>query len=91
MDDLEEIGIHTQQEKPFQILIEYICNGWPTQKVKWNPIVQPCWNDHPNMKFIWGLLVKREKIDIATVLRRDMLKGIHGGHMSIKKCKRRAR
>ena len=27
MDDLEEIGIHTQQEKPFQILIEYICNG----------------------------------------------------------------
>ena len=82
-DGLEKIRIHTQQDKTLQIVIDYICNGSSIQKVKCNPIALPYWNDHHNMLFIEGPLMKGEKNVIPTVLRRDMLKGIHEGHVGM--------
>ena len=90
-DRLEEIRDYTQQDITLQTVIEYIHKGWPTQKSNCHQMAQPYWNDHQNLTFINGLLMKGEKIVIPTALRKEMLKRIHEGHMGMSKCKRRAR
>lgn len=90
-NDLEESRIHIQQDKTLQIVIEYICNGWPAKKAKCDLMAPPYWNDRHNMTFIESLSMKGEKIVAPTVLKRDMLKLIHEGRMGMSKHKRRAR
>jgi len=44
-----------------------------------------------DLSVVDGMLLKQNRIVIPQSLRQDMLSRIHGGHLGMEKCKRRAR
>ena len=70
-----------------QQLITVIKEGWPNHRDSFPPSAKPLWNYRDELSLIEGLVFKGERIDIPVVLRKDMLKRVHIGHMGMVKCK----
>lgn len=88
MSDLQAI---TASDPDMQRLIAVIKEGWPGNRSSCPPSVKPFWNYRDELSVVEGLLFKGERIVISSVLRKDMLKRIHIGHMGMVKCKNRAK
>ncbi|KPJ13895.1 Retrotransposable element Tf2 155 kDa protein type 1 [Papilio machaon] len=77
----------TQNDNELQTLIELIKNGWPEHKQKLNNIVSPYWCYRDELSTAHGLVWKGDRVVIPKVMRDEMLKKIHTGHLGLEKCK----
>ena len=70
----------------------HLCiDGWPNDKSKIPAACLPFWTFRDEISFNDGVLFKGEKVIIPRAMQPEMLKLIHGSHLGIDKCKRRAR
>lgn len=75
----------TAKETELQLIIQNMDEGW---------LIGSCsqfFNVRADLSVVDGLLLKNNRIVIPQMLRQDILKRIHEGHLGIEKCKRRAR
>lgn len=92
-DDVQLIRIqkHTEKDDELKSLKQYIMNGWPSDKNKIINEVKPYWNYKENLTETFGIVWKDQRIVIPKILRKEILKKLHIGHMGLEKCKLRAR
>ena len=86
----EEFKRVIEQDETMQCLKSAILCGWPSQKSCPSEIM-PFWTYQEELTVVDGLIMRGERIVVPKVLRPEMLKRIHEGHMGIEKCKIRAR
>ena len=88
---IQEIEELTQSDTTLQRLKSVIRSGWPDERTDLPEDVQSYWNFKDELSEAEGIIMKGEKIVIPTSLRKDMLSGIHRGHLGIVKCTQRGR
>ena len=88
---LKLINDETIQDTGLQQLKEVVQKGWPDEKHKCPPHTLPYWNFRDELSVHDNILFRGERVIVPTKLRHSMLKIIHGTHLGIEKCKRRAR
>ena len=86
-----DLQASTASDPDMQQLIAIIKEGWPDHRNSCPPSVKPSWNYRDELSVMEGLVFKGERIVIPVALRKDMLKRVHIGHMSMVKCKNRAK
>ena len=88
---IEEIIKETQKDEILKDLMENVKNGWPKDRRKCKPNLQPYWKHQAEISYAKGILLKGDRIIVPESLRRSILDSIHEGHQGMDKCKRRAR
>lgn len=88
---LEEIKNKTREDKSLADLEKTMQEGWSKSRKECPANVQSYWECRGDITKIEGLMLFKDWIIIPTVLRREIFKTIHEGHLGIDKCKRRAR
>ena len=88
---LKQIQDKTKEDKALQDLMVTVHNGWPPNKTDAPIGAKPFWNYRDEISHHHGILFKGQKVIIPTCMRTEMLQIIHGSHLGIEKCKRRAR
>ena len=86
---LKQIREETEKDKTLQTLYEYTQHGWP-QKGNIDCFVKPF---HAYRDEIWaheGILYKGLRIIIPFIMRQEIIRIIHEGHLEIEKCRIRA-
>lgn len=93
LTDAQFVDIQKQLELDEEMieLHKQVLEGWPENKDKINNNLTPYWKYREDITIANGLIWKSDKIIIPKVMRSEMLKKIHIGHMGIEKCKLRAR
>ena len=84
---MSHLRASTASDPDMQQLIAVIKEGWPNHRDSFPPSAKPFWNYKDELSLIEGLVFKGERTDIPVVLRKDMLKRVHIGHMGMVKCK----
>jgi hypothetical protein len=69
----------------------FIRNGWPFSYSQCSPDVKPYYHIKEELSIVDGIILKVDKVLVPSLMRRDMLKRIHEGHIGIEKSKVRAR
>ena len=87
----QRIKEQTEKDDVLQLLKETICQGWPTQKRNSPNVLKQYWIHRNEFAEYDGLLFKGQQVVIPTVLRSEVIKNIHQGHMGIVKCIERAK
>lgn len=72
-------------------LIEYIKNGWPSNKYETYECVRQYWSYRECLEYADGVIFCNDLVFIPCGLRSEMLSRVHEGHLGIDRCKRRAR
>ena len=88
---LELIKHETQQDFSLQQLKQVVLTGWPDKKHKCPPATTPYWNCRDEISVHDDILFRGERVIIPKKLQYEMLQIIHGAHLGVDKCKRRAR
>ena len=88
---LELIKYETLQDPPLQQLKQTVITGWPERKYDCPHTITPYWNCRDEISVHDGILFKGERVIIPKKLQPKMLQIIHGAHLGVEKCKRRAR
>lgn len=86
-----ELQKQTELDEELVQLRKCIMRGWPSQKKDVDAMIKPYWNFKEDLTVAYGLIWKGDRIVIPKVLRREILKKIHMGHLGLEKCKLRAR
>ena len=81
----------TEKDGTFQLLSEYIRNGWPSHKGSVHSEVKPYYIVRDEITLARGLVLKSGLINVTTSMRKEMQKLIHQGHQGIDKCRLRAK
>lgn len=87
----QRIKESTESDVVLQMLKDTICQGWPTMKKKCPNALKPYWIHRHEIAECDGLLFKAQQVIIPTVLRREVIRNIHQGHLGIVKCLERAK
>ena len=85
-----EIKKHQQEDRICRQLTEFCLTQWP-QKRDLSPELRPYHSVAYEMSVEDGLLLRGNRMVIPHILRNDILKRIHTGHLGIAKCRERAR
>ena len=88
---LEELGEETANDRSLREHKETIKSGWPETKLQTPAIIRVYWNARDELSELDGIILKGDTILVPPSMRKEMLDGIHQGHMGIEKSKRRAR
>lgn len=72
-------------------VIKYIESGWPKNRNDVNSIAKCYWDFREELSVLDGIILKNSLIVVPKVLRSEMLKKLHGGHVALTTCKIRAR
>ena len=88
---LEEFKVQTKADASLHDLVHTIQIGWPENKADTLPGAWPFWNFRDEVTCHHGILFKGGRVIVPTSMRPAMLKLIHGSHLGVDKCKRRAR
>ena len=86
-----EMQNETSADTTLQDLRHMINQGWPSTIRECPKHIQPFWHCQQDLTVAKGLILKGSQIVIPASMRRDMLDGLHEGHLGMDKCKRRAR
>ena len=86
-----EIQNETSADTTLQDLRHMINQGWPATIRECPEHIRPFWHCQQDLTVAKGLILKGSQIVIPASMRRDMLDRLHEGHLSMDKCKRRAR
>ncbi|CAK1595202.1 unnamed protein product [Parnassius mnemosyne] len=91
--DLQFIKLQKSLENDDELALlrKYIREGWPTNKHDVIDLVKPYWGYKENLSIAYGLVWKDQRIVVPKLLRKDLLKKIHVGHVGLQKCQLRAR
>ena len=79
------------QDTALQELKKVVQKGWPDRKQSCPPHTLPYWNFRDEIAIHNNILFRGERVIVPKKLQPEMLKIIHGTHLGIEKCKRRAR
>ena len=88
---LEEFKEQTKKDARLQELVHTVQGGWPEHKANSLPGARPFWNFRDELTYHEGILFKGARVIVPTCMRPEMLRLIHGSHLGVDKCKRRAR
>ena len=67
-----------------------IITGWPDKQTKISEIVKPYWNFRDKLSILDGVVLKVNRVVVPKLMRNDVLKQIHEGHLGVTKCRLRA-
>lgn len=81
----------TAADESCQQLFKYISKGWPNNIQQLPESIKPYWYFREELSVCDGVIHKSHKTLIPEAMRYEMLKYIHGGHLSYEKCIRHAR
>ena len=88
---LELIKYETRQDFSLQQLKQVVLTGWPTRKHECPPTTTPYWTYRDEISVQDDILFQGERVIIPKKLQHEMLQTIHGAHLGVDKCKRRAK
>jgi hypothetical protein len=81
----------TAKDTQLTKVIQVTNTGWPEGKHKCPKEVEEFWNFRSELSVLNGLLFRGERLFVPSVLRPEMLRRIHTGHLGIEKCEKRGR
>lgn len=87
----EELKDQTQRDPGLSDLARTVYQGWPEHRTNSPPGARPFWNFRDEITYHHGILFKGGRVIVPTSMRPNMLRLIHGSHLGVDKCKRRAR
>jgi transposase InsO family protein len=90
-EQLNKFHRETELDSTLQMLKKYVATGWPESKDDIVQEARPYWSFREELSISDGLLLKSERLVVPSSLRSEMLARLHGGHLGIEKCQRRAR
>jgi hypothetical protein len=93
-DGLRSIQHETEADAKLQRLKEIVLRGWPETKPEADPSVAEYWTFRDEISIYNGVLYKRDRVIVPTVLRNKLLSRIHVSHQGEQaclECLRRAR
>lgn len=88
---LSSIQKETEKDAHISTLRRVIKEAWPNERKRCPTAILDYWNHRDELSEMDGTVFKGEKIVILTLLREEMIKRIHSGHMGIEKSKQRVR
>ena len=88
---IREFKQETLKDPVLQEVITFIRNGWPSSYSQCSPDLKPYYHIKEELSIVDGIILKVDNVLVPSLMRRDMLKRIHEGHMGIEKSKVRAR
>ena len=65
--------------------------GWPDRQTNVSELARPYWNFRDELNVLDGVFLKGNHIIVPKLIRTDVLKQIHEGHLGVSKCQLRAR
>ena len=81
----------TENDKQMQHLSKLIKNGWPADITNVPIALHEYWKVRHDLHMADQLLFMKGRLVIPSIMRDEILKCIHKGHLGIEKCKSRAR
>ena len=81
----------TRKDSQLSKVILVTKEGWPVEKHHCPKEIAEFWNHRCELSALDGLVFKGEKLVVPRVMRPEMLRRIHTGHLGIEKCKKRTR
>ncbi len=75
----------------YKALIDYVQNGFPTERNKADANVAPFWNIRNELSVDDGIVLYDPRIVVPKAARRDVLARLHDSHQGVEQTKRRAR
>ena len=81
----------TKVDPELQAVLTMVRNGWPDTKQQIPLKARPSWTFRDEVATADGLLFKGTCLIAPKVMRPEMLRQIHKGHLGIAKCRQRAR
>lgn len=88
---LKQFQHETEIDETLTQLKIYIDNGWPLNHDDIPQTLLPYYNIRLELSILNGLVMKENRIVVPTMLRKEMKKLLHAGHLGIVKIKGRAR
>ena len=88
---LEKISKAMRSDPVMQDLHKVITLGWPKRKYDLAPQLTPFWDYREELVIQEDLILKRDRLIIPSVLRKDVMNAVHEAHIGINGCLRRAR
>ena len=88
MNELKQV---TSGDMTLQMIVKYICQGWPADKSLVPNEVKPFWGIRDELYTAEGLVLKGDRVVVPQAMRADMLKQVHRSHLGVEKCKQRAK
>ena len=90
-EKLAQLKEATDTDTQLQQLSSMIRAGWPPSKRDVPKECLPFWNYRDELSLSDSIVFKGERVVIPKKMQQEMLIHIHGSHLGIEKCKRRAR
>ncbi|KAJ8885104.1 hypothetical protein PR048_011300 [Dryococelus australis] len=87
----EDKSFTAMESEPLQSVVDYCRQGWPDKISLVKADVQPFYKYRHEITVKDNLVFKNLNVDIPKVMRSDILRNIHEGHIGIKRCQQRAR
>ena len=88
---LEQLHTATASDKSLHSLKKVIEDGWPSHRKNTHPSIRQYWAIQDELHIAKGLIFKGKRAVIPLLMRAEMLSKIHESHLSMEKCKARAR
>jgi hypothetical protein len=88
---LADFQAATSEDKTLCELKRTVLKGWPENRTQVDPGIRAYWPYQEEITVEDGLLLKLDRLIVPEKLRSEMRKKIHGSHLGIEKCQRRAR
>ena len=88
---LIEIQKATAEDPALREVKRYVFNGWPDNKINPPKELTPCYQFPADLSVINGLLYKEDRVIIPYIMRKNIKKKLHQGHLGVEKCVARAR
>ena len=88
---LEQLHTATASDKSLHSLKKVIEDGWPSHRKNTHPSIRQYWAIQDELHIAEGLIFKGKRAVIPLLMRAEMLSKIHESHLSMEKCKARAR
>ena len=90
-DSWQEIRIATQEDDQLALLKHTITHGWPNTIEEVPSEIQPFWTFWEELTVKYGIVLKGICVVIPSKKHQSILQLIHEGHLSLAKCKLRAK
>ena len=88
---LIEIQKATLEDSVLQEVKRFVLNGWPNNKTNLPKELTPYYQFRADLLVINDLLFKEGRVIIPCIVRKNIKKKLHQGHLGVEKCKARAR
>ena len=88
---LQQVQTETNKDGDMKMLKEMIIQGWPSQKDELVPCLLPYFSIRDELSVQDQVIIRGSRIVIPKMLRRDVMKKIHTGHLGVNSCLRQAR